>query len=241
MAVYGDGSPDAGLPPDGEPYSDGTPNPNVGRAFVSSNNAWGNRSLDTERETLRATAFARHDFAEGNDTWFRRFLGEHTLTGLVGRETYESDARTWQRYGIFEDAFYTLSGRGDQRFNGALTPIQVIYLGESLLGRPLSGADLPSISGNTTMSSGAIRYFDSTWNSSLDPSAPWENGFYPVGSPERASTQAENPANYVGWTTTQLNIVDAETSSANRDRLTTRATLTKATTESQVLVWQGKW
>src|SRR5690606_14929303 len=106
---------------------------------------------------------------------------------------------------------------------------------------PLSGADLPSISGNTTMSSGAIRYFDSTWNSSLDPSAPWENGFYPVGSPERASTQAENPANYVGWTTTQLNIVDAETSSANRDRLTTRATLTKATTESQVLVWQGKW
>src|SRR5690606_15343751 len=96
MAVYGDGSPDAGLPAGGEPFSDGTPNPNVGRAFVSSNNAWGNRSLDTEHETVRATAFARHDFAEKDGSWFRRFLGEHTLTGLVGREKTERDARTWQ-------------------------------------------------------------------------------------------------------------------------------------------------
>ncbi len=241
MAVYGDGSPDAGLAIGGEPFSDGTPNPNVGRAFVSSNNAWGNRSLETEREAARATAFVQHDFNEKDGGWFRRILGVHTLTGLVGREKAESDARAWQRYGIFDDAYYTLSGRPDQRFNGALTPVQVVYLGDSLLGRSLTGANLSSVSGNTTMTSGAIRYFDSTWNSSVDPGAPWENGFYVPGSAERNSTQAENPANYVGWTTTQLNIVDAEASAANRDRLTTRATLDKATTESQALVWQGKW
>jgi len=241
MAVFGDGTPDAGLPDGGEPYSDGTPNPNVGRAFVSSNNAWGNRSSDIEHETVRATAFVQHDFSENGEAWYHRALGVHTLTGLLGRETTESDARSWQRYGIFDDSYYALSGRTDQRFNGALTPVQVIYLGDSLRGRTLSGAKLPSIKGNTTMTSGAIRYFDSTWNSTVDPAAPWQNGFYLPGTAERNSTQSENPANYVGWTTTQLNIVDAEASAANRDRLTTRATLNKAETESQALVWQGKW
>lgn len=240
MAVYGDGSPDAGLA-GGEPYSDGTKNPNVGRAFVSSNNAWSNRSLATDREAARATAFVQHDFNEKDGGWFRRVLGLHTLTGLVGKEKVESDARTWQRYGIFDSAYYTLSGRADQRFNGALVPTQVIYLGDSLLGKPLAGAYLPGITGNTTMASGAIRYFSSVWNSSVSPGAPWENGFYLPGDPARNSTQAENPANYVGWTTTQLNIVDAEASAANRDRLTTRAALDKATTGSQALVWQGKW
>ncbi len=238
MAVYGDGSPDAGLG-SGEPYSNGTKNPNVGRAFVSTNNT-ANRSLLSERDAFRGTAFVQHDFKEQDNSLWRRILGVHTVTGLLGRDKVEADARTWQRYGIFDDAFYTLSGRADQRFNGGLTPVQVVYLGDSLLGRSLSGANIPSVGGNTTMTSGAMRYFNPTWNSSVNPAAPWENGFYPVGNPARNSTQAENPANYVGWTTTPFNIVDAEASAANRDRLTTRASLDKATTESKVLVWQGK-
>ncbi|AOS44846.1 FhuE receptor precursor [Lacunisphaera limnophila] len=241
MAVYGDGSPDAGLAVGGEPFSNGTKNPNVGRAFVSSNNAWGNRSLDTDREALRATAFVQHDFKDKDNGWFRRVLGLHTLTALAGRETAKSDSRSWQRYGIFDNAYYNLSGRPDQRFNGALVPAQVIYLGDSLLGRSLSGANLPSISGSTTITSGSVRYFNPTWNSSVSPGAAWQNGFYLPGDPNRNSTQAENPANYVGWTTTQLNIVDAEASAANRDRLTTHAALDKAQTESQAFVWQGKW
>jgi len=241
MAVYGDGSPDTGLVAGGEPYSNGTRNPNVGRAFVSSNNAWSNRALATDRQAARATAFVQHDFREKDSGWFRRILGLHTLTGLLGKEKAESDARTWQRYGIFDSAYYNLSGRPDQRFNGALTPIQVIYLGDSLLGHPLAGAHLPAISGNTTITSGAIRYFNPTWKASISPGAAWQNGFYLPGSAERNSTQSENPANYVGWTTTPLNIVDAEASAANRDRLTTRASLTKATTDSQALVWQAKW
>jgi len=240
MAVYGDGSPDAGLGT-GEPYSDGTRNPNVGRAFVSSNNAWSNRSLDSDRETIRATGFAQHDFSEKNNSWLMRFLGSHTLTGLLGREEVKTDARTWQRYGIFDDAYYTLSDHADYRFNGGLTPVQVIYLGDSLLGRSLSGANLPSISGNTTITSGSISYFNPTWNSSINPGDAWQNGFYLPGDPNRNSTQSENPANYVGWTSAPLNIVDAETSAANRDRLTTRATLNKAVTKSQAVVWQGKW
>lgn len=237
MAVYGDGTPNAA----GEPYSDGTPNPNVGRAFVSTNNAWSNRAYDNDRESKRATAFIKHDFNEDrSDNWFKRLLGSHTLTGLVGEDTAKSDGRQWQRYGIFDDAFYNLEGRPDERFNGSLTPTQIVYLGDSLLGSPLNQANIPVVTGNVTMASGPISYFDSTWNSSVNPADPWENGFYAPGSAERSSTQAENPANYVGWTTTPLNIIDAEASDANRDRLTTRATLDKAVTSSQALVWQGK-
>jgi len=241
MAVYGDGTPDPGLVAGGEPFSNGTKNPNVGRAFVSSNNAWSNRSVATDREAVRATAFAQHNFAEKNSGWFGKFIGQHTLTGLYSKDTVENDARTWQRYGIFDDAIYNLAQRSDQRFNGSLTPVQVVYLGDSLVGRPLAGAYVPTVSGNTTVTSGAIRYFNSTWKGTVNPADPWQNGFYLAGDPLRNSTQSENPANYVGWTNRQLDIVDAETSDANRDRLTTRATLTKASTESQALVWQGKW
>ncbi len=235
MAVFGDGSPNAA-----EPYADGTPNPNVGRAFVSSNNAWSNRAYVNDRESKRATAFFKHDFTDRSDTWLSRLLGSHTFTGLVGEDTAESDGRQWQRYGIFDDAFYTLAGRPDERFNGALVPTQIIYLGDSLLGKGLNQAAIPTLSGDLTMHSGSIRYFDSTWNSSVNPADPWENGFYQPGAAERASTQAENPANYVGWTTTPLDLIDAEASRANRDRLTTRATLDKAVTTSRALVWQGK-
>lgn len=241
MAVYGDGSPDTGLVEGGEPYSNGTKNPNVGRAFVSSNNAWSNRSLDSERQSMRATGFVQYDFAEKDNSWFRRFVGMHTVTGFVGKDEVKTDARTWQRYGIFDSSYYTLSNRLDQRFNGALVPTQVVYLGDSLLGKPLAGAHLPSVSGDTAISSGALRYFNSTWNGSANPGDPWQNGFYTAGDPLRNSTQSENPANYVGWTTTTLNLVDAETSAANRDRLTTRATLNKAITGSEAVVWQGKW
>jgi outer membrane receptor protein involved in Fe transport len=240
MAVYGDGTPAPGLG-GGEPYANGTPNPNVGRAFVSSNNAWSNRSVSTDREAARATAFAQHNFAEKDSNWFRKFLGQHTVTGLWSKDTVENDSRAWQRYGIFDPTYYALSGKSDQRFNGSLTPVQIVYLGDSLVGRSLSGANLPTVTGNPTISSGAIRYFNSTWNSAVNPADPWENGFYLPGDPARNSTQSENPANYIGWTTRQLEIVDAEASAANRDRLTTRATLDKSTTESLALVWQAKW
>ncbi|MDQ8204156.1 TonB-dependent receptor plug domain-containing protein [Pelagicoccus sp. SDUM812003] len=240
MAVYGDGTPDAGQVEGGEPYANGTPNPNVGRPFVSSNNAWSNRSNDRDREALRATAFVEYDFDKGDGNWLGRILGTHTATGFLGKETLETDARAWQRYGIFDDAFYTLSGRQADRFN-AMTPVQMVYLGDSLLGRSMQGANIPVVSGDLTMNSGSINYFDSTWNSSVDPAAPWINGFYLPGSGDELSTQSENPANYVGWTSMPLSIVDVEASAANRDRLTTSAALNKAETESQALILQSKW
>lgn len=238
MAVFGDGTPDAGAS-GGEPYANGTPNPNVGRPFVSSNNAWSNRSRASERDALRVTAFAQYDFDKGDDGWLGRILGEHTVTGFLGDESVEGDSRAWQRYGIFDDSFYDLAARGGDRFN-AMAPVQVVYLGDSLLGQSVQGANIPGVSGNIAMTGGAINYFDSTWNSSVDPAAAWQNGFYLPGAPEANSTQSENPANYVGWTSRPLSFVDAESSAAARDRLTTSAALSKSETKSEALIWQGK-
>ncbi|KXU36029.1 hypothetical protein AXK12_04180 [Cephaloticoccus capnophilus] len=242
IRVFGDGSPDTGLIPGQRPYADGTPNPNLGRVFTATNNTQGNRRSETEQTAARATAFAQHDFSDKGRaaSWWARALGQHTLTGLVGRERAKSDAREWQRYGLFDNDYYALSGRAGNRFD-TFAPLQILYLGDSLLGRDLAGASLPTLGNGNVLTSGPIRYFDSTWNAvGVNPGDPWLNGFYLDPSAQR-STQSENPANYVGWTTTQLNIVDADQSAANRARLTRRATLDKSTVESRALVWQGKW
>jgi hypothetical protein len=63
-----------------------------------------------------------------------------------------------------------------------------------------SGANLPRLHNLNNATSGTIRFFDSTWKATgVDPAAPWENAYYPVGNANRASTQSENSANYVGW------------------------------------------
>src|SRR5678815_4892627 len=61
------GLPDAGL--------NGTPNPNVGRAYLSSASQWGNQSYVSNKETKRFTVFGRYNFDEGsNRNWFTKLL-----------------------------------------------------------------------------------------------------------------------------------------------------------------------
>lgn len=253
MAVFADGTPDAGLN-GGEPYSDGTPNPNVGRPFVSSKGQGTNSSYVSDREAKRATGFFTHDFSKGERNWLNRLLGSHTVTGLVAEDQQKTDSRVWQRYGLFDDAAYTLEQlpSGTTKFDHTwMTPESIIYLGPSLKGQSIYGAAIPGISGNPVITSGKIRYFDDHWNKPtdpgapgyVDPAAPWTNGFYIPGnaaSSAMQSTQSENPANYVGWTTTNLNVTDSEESQANRDKLTTSASLRQSLTTSQALVWQGR-
>jgi hypothetical protein len=61
MSHYSDGT---GAGAGGQPFADATPNPNVGRAFVSDSGQGGNNSYKSERESKRATVFATHDFTK---------------------------------------------------------------------------------------------------------------------------------------------------------------------------------
>ncbi|HEU5081600.1 MAG TPA: TonB-dependent receptor plug domain-containing protein [Opitutaceae bacterium] len=260
MAVFADGTPDAGK--DGDPFSDGTKNPNVGRPFVSSTGG-NNNSFTSDRKVSRATGFLTHDFGKDGNVWLKRILGTQTLTGLLADDQQKTDSRTWQRYGyITDNTAYAIEHLDPANFafnSPGMVPTSIVYLGGSLLGKSAQGAKIPGVSGNPTIASGAVRYFDDHWAKPTDPSAPgyvdpgapWINYFY-TGDPSKLapgqpgnpagmmSTQSENPANYVGWTTAQLNVTDSEAALGNRDKLTTAASLRKSATTSQALVWQGK-
>ncbi len=239
--VYADGTP---VGKNGEPFQDGTPNPNVGRPFVSDSGQFGNNSYAAKRESSRATIFGTHDFArEGGKTTLNRVLGRHTVTGLVARDDYATSRRDWQRYAILDPAYRTFVGASPSvKFTDNLLAVNpVIYLGPSLLNRSaISGAGIPRVNRTYTVTSANVRAFDSTWAArpGVDPAAEWINNYTPGGS---VSTQSENPANYVGFRNVPFAVTDSEAAAGNRDALTTRAQLSKSRVTSKVAVWQGQF
>lgn len=254
-----------GTPPDNLPYGNGTPNPNVGRAFVTDSGQSGNNSYASDREGKRVTAFVTHDFERENGrNWLTRILGKHTLTGLWASDEQKTDSRSWQRYAILDPAWREFQGYpASMKFtDNEFAPSAVYYLGPSLSDRSAaSGARLPGITEKVNLGGTFnIRAFDATWAPppGVNASDPWINEAflapqyeYPDYDPadpdaatkwpdRRLTTQANNPANYVGWRSVPITVTDSESSPGNRDLLTTSARRTKAKVESKALVWQGK-
>ncbi|WP_221030654.1 TonB-dependent receptor plug domain-containing protein [Actomonas aquatica] len=227
------------------PNADGTPNPNLGRAFVNGTSG-SNNSFSSEREGLRGTAFFTHDFArDGDSSFLKRLLGKHTLTGLVAEESRDTDNRSWQRY-VIDKAWTDWLGR-DGDFNGSeRQPQTMVYLGPSLLNASsASGAYIPRITTNIDMPQNyAIYAFDSTWNppAGVNPGDDWYNAYnLPIpDASNQLDQQADNRANYVGWRYEPVTIYDSEDNNgALRDAHTTFARLTRSEVESQAFVWQA--
>jgi hypothetical protein len=106
-----------------------------------------------------------------------------------------------------------------------VAPQEVIYLGPSLAGKSLSGANIPRITGTPTIGSQPINYFDFTPNLA------------------NAALGTSNPAYYNGWTGQQtLQVTNSEADpSVNRQLLATSDYMTRSVTTSQALVYEGKW
>ncbi|HYC70271.1 MAG TPA: TonB-dependent receptor plug domain-containing protein [Opitutaceae bacterium] len=240
MSVYSDGTPD-GL--NGEPHQNGTPNPNVGRPFISDSGQGGNRSYESSRESNRFTGFLTHDFAKNSDNVLAKFLGRHTFTGLYSKDEQVTDRRDWVRYSVVNSQYRDIAEFTGVKFNDNFLSVnRVLYLGPSLLSRSTAaGANIPRPDGVANAPSGTIRFFDSTWANrpGVDPAAPWTNNYYPVGDTRRNSVQAENPANYIGWINQPIEIMDSEASMANRAHLTTSARLNLNENEAKAFVWQA--
>lgn len=241
--VYPDGTP-AGL--NNMPYQDGTPNPNVGRPFVSDSGQNGNNTSVTERESSRATLFAIYNFAErGRSHWLARFAGRHTLTGLFARDERTRDYRDFQRWAVLDPAYLTFVGAtSSNRFTDNLFAVNpVVYLGPSLASRTsVIGANIPRPEIQAIPTSGLVRAFDSTWNATnVNPGDPWQNVYLQPGAAGRNSTQSENPANYVGWRNIPYEVTDSESTPGGRDKLTTLARLQRSRVSSRALVWQGQF
>jgi len=240
-SVYADGTPNL---TNGVPFGDATPNPNVGRAFVSDSGQFGNNSYLSDKQDVRFTGFAIHDFARNSDNWALKLLGKHTLTGLWSTSVNETDQRNWQRYGTGPEWETFNRGNNVIKFtDNVLTPNTVIYLGDSMLNTSTAkGLNLSNPKHRYAVTSGQVRAFDSSWQGgAISPSALWNNFYYAPENGSHASVQADNPANYVGFVNMPIQIMDSEGSQANRDWLTTSALLQKSDLTSKALVWQGKF
>ncbi|MDQ8203497.1 TonB-dependent receptor plug domain-containing protein [Pelagicoccus sp. SDUM812003] len=268
MKVYPDGDTNTWTPGE-IPFDNGTPNPNVGRPFVADRSQFGNNSHVSEREAFRATPFVKYDFVKGDGgNWFTNFLGKGTFTGLYSDETIEREDRSWQQYAILDQSFIEFAdfaGGLTDFTTDFLAPTPVIYLGDSLINSSsAAGANIPRVMQKAVLPRNAtISIFDSTWaGGDIDPAAEWINNAYlppeleyPDYNPvdpnnlteaemelwpdRRLSTQAENPANYVGFREVPYTLTAAEDSAANRELLGRSARLDKRETKSEALIWQG--
>lgn len=213
---------------DGTSLATASPNPNYGRPFVLNGDYPTNNEYTSDREDSRATGFVTHNFRSDSNAWWARVLGIQTLTGLAEDAKLTTDTMAWQQYGYL-GANLALADTLDGGYSGSnfesVNPQQVIYLGPSLVGKSLSGANISRVTGNPTIGSEPINYFDFTPN------------------PANASLSPTNPAYYNGWTGEQtLTVTNSEADpSVNRYLLATSDSITRSVTTSQALVYEGKW
>lgn len=214
---------------DGTSLATASANPNFGRPFVLNNDNATNFDYTSDRDDARATAFVTHNFRNDSNDWWAKILGTQTLTGLADRATQTTNTMNWQQYGYLganTGLAATLDGLSPSGVNFAnVNPQQVIYLGPSLLGKSLSGANISRVTGNPTIGNQPINYFDFTPN------------------PANSSLSPTNPAYYNGWTGEQtLTVTNSEADpSVNREQLATADSITRSVTTSQALVYEGKW
>ena len=86
-----------------EVLPDGSPNPNLGRAVLTSTMLWQNNDFFHEVDQSRATIFGKLDFTEwmgGN--FLGRLLGNHVLTGFFSSDDESTERRDFARYSAFE-------------------------------------------------------------------------------------------------------------------------------------------
>jgi hypothetical protein len=213
---------------DGTSLATASANPNYGRPYVINNDNSTNDQYTSNREDMRATGFVTHDFRKDGNEWWEKLLGIQTLTGLAEKAKQTTDTMAWQQYGYL-GANTALADTLDGGYSGSnfqsVNPQQVIYLGPSLVGKSLSGANISRVTGSPTIGNQPINYFDFTPN------------------PANASLSPTDPAFYKGWAGEQtLTVTDSEANpSVNRDLLATSDSISRSVTTSQALVYEGKW
>lgn len=236
----------------------GTPgtNPNAGRAYTGGD---GTASSDvTTRQDIRITAFGE---LRGTDflpkSWFSDFVGRHVFTGLWSRDTYDKEQRFWDLEAMdtsWTDAvgYGPSEGGGNNLSTGDRNVDVISYLGAPLFNSPSAhGINLPQASAILSPSGSTnFQYYNSHWVPSTNPADPtyvnpgasWTNpqSFNTTNNNGTlaASTQSENPANYVGWTTGSFNVLNAN-NPGDINSLYTAGNKLHQVLDSKALTWQG--
>jgi len=217
---------------------DGSPNPNVGRAFVTDSGRYGNGANSSDREDLRVSTFANLDINNyvKEKTWLTKLVGRHVFNAVWSKTSRYQTREEFQRY-VSDAAFGEHLGAKYADFQVNDRQINTVhYLGGSLMNATTaSGANLPGLSAIHKPSDGSVYFFDTHWtaDSSVDSTAEWTDPRSGV-----VMTEADNPDNYVGWTTVPFNVLDA-TNPDEHYYTITNLTKIRDTVTSKVAVWQG--
>jgi hypothetical protein len=217
-------------------------NPNVGRAFVGSSAKNGGNSLNvSDRENIRLTGTGEFHFddvlSKGKLT---EILGRHVLTGLYSKETYTQETRNWVRYAVDSTWSDKIGNGPNDGANGGLGNGDrvidwVTYLSGDLRSRnSAAGLNLQRIDAiQSPTGTATIPYYDSHWKATgVNPATVW---FNPARN--EASTESENPRNYVGWTTGSFRILNAD--NGDLSALTTDISHVKKVTTSKGVTLQS--
>lgn len=217
-----------------DPYTytlDGQVNPFAGAPYVGGSGSSSNYANYIDRNTSRLTAFAdlrSTDFLE--ESWITRILGHHLLTVLASNDVRKTDNRNFYRWAFDED-YPAALGASTTYAAGYRDYNWIAYLGPSLTGSQYTsaqGLNLSSIVGTISPGDSAtVRYFDSTWTGAASGATSWGDPYtyythdytnvheWPGAITENTSTQSENPANYIGWTNSEFNVLSAENGDIN--------------------------
>jgi len=225
----------------------GEANPNVGRPALYGGTGNGNQE-QTKRDNYQVTAAYNLDFERdfGMKGPLASILGHQDFTGLVGSYRDQDYKLSYKLAGV--DHAWNVAYNGstatklsDNGFNWTA------YIGPSLLGTTGAGANLSNLGFNNTPIPANVTGYSKTWTagSSVNPNDPW-NITVPayllpdgtMSAPQNlALTQADNPANYQGYSVTQMGTVLNPAN--NMDLLRTGASLSEQKITSKAVMYQG--
>jgi len=228
-------------------------NPNAGKAVTGSGVKNGGRSFRNNTESWRATLTGEVRATDVLDKGIvTDLLGRHVLTGLYQHDKVKTDARTWARYAVDSSYAQALNDNTQASLvtsNGRILDM-ITYLSDASVASATSasGLNLKGITANQTanMANIDVRYFNSNWNyaKNVSPGATWNNygswKYYknPQVPSDYASTQSENPANYMGWTTSNFSILNGDVL-ADRKQLNTSVVQGVRVLDSKAITYQG--
>lgn len=231
------------------PSATGITNRDFGRPFVYGAGGAGGSINTVDRKNKRASLFGElrpSDFT--SNRFLLRLFGKQRLNGVYSDENYMYESIGYQSYANSQawQGFWNAND-GSTYLWSDRAPQAVIYLGPSVIGKSSpSGLNIPNIQTTITMPNTGVRVFDSTWqNYGVGFGDPWNvpasmnsvfNGI-PVPGSTTQLTQASNPANYVGWSNVQDNLLRYNNGADKT--LTTSAAKTQRETISDSGSYQG--
>lgn len=222
---------------------DGTPayqaNPNVGRAYIQSDPNWGNNEEWIDRNSSRLTVFGEvrgADFLQKGTV--ASIIGRHVFTGLLAEDERKVDHRDYIRY-IYDQGYANQIGVTKITDN-ARQPNPVVYLTGDLTNvASASGLRIQAPKVTMQPQDGKILYFDSHYKFGTAPSpgAHWNGNWKVASDSADYSYQAENPANYQGWSMYNARVLSVD--NGNADQLVKSGFKQKDKVTSKAFVWQG--